>query len=187
MDDTTDRLHVTTSYVNGPDHLQYATTDRGARSPMSATAEKDEEQRIEDDLAMNKVERMASVVAAERANEIGHGLGRNQSTMAQTRSRNEGDPADDFDIDTTPIHEKNKIYKPPANPTTKLAKIFKSVHSKCYPLLNRCCRNSLHTLEFRSKIRRLSKRFSYIEPSSNVSRNVRQWNKGSGEDHLSRE
>lgn len=39
---------------------------------------------------------------------------------------------DDFDIGTTPIHEKTKIYQPPANPTTKLSRAFKRIHNSSF-------------------------------------------------------
>jgi len=116
-------LRVTTSYVDGPDHL-------GKNSPRSPSAQREQARRLDDDLMMLRAERVVSN-AEKSAQEEASGMGRSKS-MNRSRSRNASEPADDFDIGTTPIHEKTKIYSPPANPTTKLAKFFKNVHNRIW-------------------------------------------------------
>jgi len=118
-------LRVTTSYADGPDHLS-----KNSHSPRSPSAQREQARRLDDDLTLLKAERVVS--NAERTAQLeADGIGRSKS-MARTRSRNASEPADDFDIGTTPIHEKTKIYQPPANPTTKLAKFFKRVHNSSW-------------------------------------------------------
>ncbi|KAL3418698.1 mechanosensitive ion channel family [Phlyctema vagabunda] len=118
-------LRVTTSYEDGGDFL-----DRRdhSRSPLSPSMAREEERRLDDDLEMLRAERVIS--NAERTEES---MGRTKS-LARSRSRTNAEPVDDFDVGTTPIHEKNKIYQPPANPTTSLAKLFKRIHSSSWLL-----------------------------------------------------
>lgn len=52
--------------------------------------------------------------------------------MARLRSRANAEPIDNFDVGTTPIHEKTKTYQPPANPTTKITRLFKRVHGTSF-------------------------------------------------------
>lgn len=117
-------LRVTTSYVDGPDHLDKR---RSGHSPLSPAMEREEARRLDDDLEMLRAERVVS-----HANASEDGLGRSRS-MARSRSRNAGgEPEDDFDVGTTPIHEKTKVYQPPANPSTKFAKVFKKIHNSSF-------------------------------------------------------
>ncbi|KUJ11313.1 uncharacterized protein LY89DRAFT_689191 [Mollisia scopiformis] len=117
-------LRVTTSYASGQHQLE----KERDRSPMSITQQKEQSRRLDDDLEMLRAERVVS--NAEKSNE--DSMGRSKSMMGRSRSRNPGEPVDDFDIDTTPIHEKTKIYQPPAHPTTKLAKWFKKIHNSSF-------------------------------------------------------
>jgi hypothetical protein len=123
--DEMDRNHlrVTTSYVDGQEHLQR----NRSRSPMSPAQQREQSRRLDDDLQMLQAERVVS--NAERVND--DSLGRSRS-MGRSRSRTNNEPVDDFDVDTTPIHEKTKVYQPPANPTTKLARFFKKVHNSSF-------------------------------------------------------
>lgn len=125
--DEIDRNHlrVTTSYVDGPDHLHRL--EKENRSPMSLSQQREQTRRLDDDLEMLRAERVVSI--AERTND--DSIGRTKS-MARSRSRTAAEPVDDFDVDTTPLHEKTKIYKPPAHPTTKFAKIFKKIHNSVF-------------------------------------------------------
>lgn len=125
-DDGVDHNHlrVTTSYVEGEHHLE---KERN-RSPMSITQQREQSRRLDDDLEMLRAERVVS--NAEKSNE--ENMGRSKSMMARSRSRNASEPVDDFDIDTTPIHEKTKIYQPPAHPSTALAKWFKRIHNSSF-------------------------------------------------------
>ena len=121
-DDSIDNhLRVTTSYVKGDDH-QYRD-----QSPMSPSAQREQSRRLDDELEMLRAERVVS--NAERSNQ--DSIGRSRS-MGRSRSRTNAEPIDDFDVGTTPIHEKTKVYQPPANPSTKLAKIFKKIHHSSF-------------------------------------------------------
>ena len=113
-------LRVTTSYVKGDDHHR-------DNSPMSPSAQREQSRRLEDDLEMLRAERVVS--NAERSNQ--ESIERSRS-MGRSRSRTNAEPIDDFDVGTTPIHEKTKVYQPPANPTTKLARIFKKIHHSSF-------------------------------------------------------
>jgi hypothetical protein len=126
IDDGTysNNLRVYPSYAQGEDNI-----DKDSRAPMSPSAQREHSRRLDDDLQMLHAERVVS--NAERSNQES-AMGRSRSLMARSRSRNNVEPADDFDVDTTPIHEKTKIYQPPANPTTKLAKVFKKVHQSSF-------------------------------------------------------
>jgi hypothetical protein len=125
-DDDLDHNHlrVTTSYADGPDHLNL----QGDRSPQSPSQQREQARRLDDDLLMLRAERVVS--NAEKSNND-DSLGRSK-TMTRSRSRNNAEPLDDFDVGTTPIHEKTKIYQPPANPTTKMAKFFKKIHNSSF-------------------------------------------------------
>lgn len=109
-------LRVTPSFSHDPDHLS-----KRSQSPLSAAAQREQSRRLDDDLEMLRVER---VISNEEKND-GNSVGRS------VRSKSRGgapEPVDDFDVDTTPIHEKTKIYRPPAHPATALAKAFKKIH-----------------------------------------------------------
>jgi len=93
---------------------------------MSPAAQREQSRRLDDDLEMLRVERVISIADREAAS-----IGRSRS-MNRSRSRTAGEPIDDFDVDTTPIHEKTKVYQPPANPSTKFAKFFKKVHNSSW-------------------------------------------------------
>ncbi|PQE24731.1 mechanosensitive ion channel family protein [Rutstroemia sp. NJR-2017a WRK4] len=117
-------LRPATSFTNDPEHLS-----KRDHSPMSAAAQREQSQRLDDDLEMLRAERVVS--NADRAGDV-HSMGRSKSIMRSRSRGGGGEPVDDFDINTTPIHEKNKIYKPPAHPATKLAKIFKKIHQSSF-------------------------------------------------------
>ena len=119
--DQRNRLRVYPSYAQGQDYIE-----KSNRHEMSPSAQREQSRRLDDDLEMLRVERVAS---ATRSNT--NSMGRERS-MARSRSRQNVEPADDFDIDTTPIHEKTKIYSPPANPTTKFARFFARIHQSSY-------------------------------------------------------
>jgi hypothetical protein len=116
-------LRVTTSYVSGQDHIG---KDR-ERSPMSLSQQREQSQRLDDDLEMLRAERVVS--NAERSNQ--ESMSRSKS-MARSRSRNNAEPVDDFDVDTTPIPENTKVYRPPENPSNKFALLFKKIHNSSW-------------------------------------------------------
>ena len=104
-------------------------TDNGAnladiRSLQSPSRTREEAHRFQDELVMLKVERQTSTDERER------NLERSRS-KAQSSSRRE-EPPDDFDIATNPTYEKGAVYKPPENPSTSVAKIFKKIHSSVF-------------------------------------------------------
>ncbi|KAH8820382.1 Mechanosensitive ion channel-domain-containing protein [Xylogone sp. PMI_703] len=118
-------LHVTTSYVDGPDHLSKGPRDE---SPFSPSSTREQASRLDDDLEVLRAERMVS--HAEHS-EAENGTHRSKSLLQRSRSR-ASEPVDDFDVGTTPIHEKAKVYQPPENPTTTFARVFKKIHSSSF-------------------------------------------------------
>ncbi|TVY84752.1 putative MscS family protein [Lachnellula suecica] len=117
------RLRVTTSYATGQDNIG---NDRNL-SPMSMSQQREASRRLDDDLEMLRAERVVS--NAERSAE--DSMGRAKS-MNRSRSRTNAEPIDDFDVGTTPLHEKTKVYQPPENPTTKFSKLFKRIHNSSF-------------------------------------------------------
>ena len=97
-----DHLHVHTSYADGSNH--YSRGPRGT-SPLSPSQAREQSQRLGDDLEMLRAERVVSDSAASDEESMGRGR-----SVGRSRSRAAGEPVDDFDVGTTPIHEKAKIY-----------------------------------------------------------------------------
>ncbi|KAL9130061.1 MAG: hypothetical protein Q9217_001665 [Psora testacea] len=91
----------------------------------SQSQSREEEHRLEDDLAMLQAER---VVSRSQSHQTG-GLNR---SMSVHRSRSRPEPVDQFDINTNPIHEKNSTFRPPENPTGRVAKTFKRIHESSF-------------------------------------------------------
>lgn len=123
LDDGEDhnRLHVMTSYAEGSDNIDKLERDL---SPMSITAQREASRRLDDDLEMLRAERVVS--NAENSQ-----LSRGKS-MQRSRSRTAPEPVDDFDVGTTPLHEKAKVYQPPEHPATNFAKLFKKIHNSSF-------------------------------------------------------
>lgn len=100
--------------------------------PQSVTGEqnshsREAENRLNDDLAMLHAERVVSRAQSSRRS----GLQVSKSvSMQRTRSRQE--PVDQFDVDTNPIHETATAYKPPENPSGKVARVFKKIHNSSF-------------------------------------------------------
>ncbi|KAM3074863.1 hypothetical protein ACMFMG_008276 [Clarireedia jacksonii] len=117
-------LHAATSFTNDPEYLS-----KRDHSPMSTAAQREQSRRLDDDLEMLRVERVVS--NADRTGDA-NSMRRSRSVMRSRSRGGGGEPVDDFDVNTTPIHEKNKIYKPPAHPATKLARIFKKIHQSSF-------------------------------------------------------
>ena len=87
----------------------------------SQSQSREQEQRLEDDLAMLQAEQNVSRIESNK-----HlGLTRSR-TIHRSRSRQE--PVDSFDVNTNPIHEKASGFRPPEHPEGNLAKAFKRVH-----------------------------------------------------------
>ncbi|KFZ04307.1 hypothetical protein V502_10247, partial [Pseudogymnoascus sp. VKM F-4520 (FW-2644)] len=120
------KLHVHTSYDKGPERL-----NTGDYSPMSPYEQK-QTQQLDDELEMLKAESTVNQANEDRERERhSETLSRTRS-LARTRSRVNTEPADDFDIGTTPVYEQTKVYQPPAKPATKLAKMFIKVHQSSF-------------------------------------------------------
>ncbi|KIW56471.1 hypothetical protein PV05_05130 [Exophiala xenobiotica] len=94
-----------------------------ARPSPSKTRE--EAHRLEDELLMQKAERLVSTESRQS-------VGRRSAQLHRSRSRNGPEPIDDFDAATNPIHERTAIYKPPENPTTRTSKFFKYIHQSSF-------------------------------------------------------
>ncbi|TVY22365.1 putative MscS family protein [Lachnellula hyalina] len=116
-------LRTTTSYLNGPDHI--GREARGLSPSMSVSQQRAASRRLQDDLEVLRAERVASNTTNEES------LARSKS-IHRSRSRTVAEPIDDFDVGTTPIHEKTRVYQPPANPTTKFSKLFKKIHNSSW-------------------------------------------------------
>lgn len=83
---------------------------------------REEEQRLEDDLAMLQAERKVSRSESQQAPSA---LTR---SMSIHRSRSRPEPVDQFDVNTNPIHEKASTFKPPEHPDGNFARVFKKIH-----------------------------------------------------------
>ena len=91
----------------------------------SQVKSRDDENRLEDDLAMLHAERAVS------GNQTHTNTGLSQS-MSMHRSRSRPEPVDQFDVNTNPIHEKAANFKPPENPAGNMAKAFKRIHDASF-------------------------------------------------------
>ncbi|RVX73637.1 hypothetical protein B0A52_02527 [Exophiala mesophila] len=88
----------------------------------SASQAREEASRLEDELAVQRAERLTSIAEEEAET---------RASLHMSRSRG-GDPVDEFDIATNPIHERAAIYNPPENPSSKLGRFFKNVHQSSF-------------------------------------------------------
>ena len=86
---------------------------------------REEEHRLNDDLAMLQAEQVVSNSHSNDPNNLSISL-----TMGRTRSRPE--PIDQFDVNTNPIHEKAANFTPPEHPSTHAAQIFKRIHESSF-------------------------------------------------------
>ncbi|KAI1626666.1 Mechanosensitive ion channel-domain-containing protein [Exophiala viscosa] len=91
----------------------------------SPSQTREESSRLDDELLLQRAEKLAS--AESRASDAG----RNSATLHRSRSR-APEPLDEFDTATNPIHERTQIYKPPANPSTKISRFFKKIHQSSF-------------------------------------------------------
>jgi len=115
------------SFENDRNHLNLQThqpTSDYYLSPLSPSRTREQEHRLDDDLAVAQAEQVASTVQ----NSEGRGHVASSMSIHQSRSRR-ADPVDDFDVATNPIHEKTSGYKPPDHPSTNFAKFFKKIHN----------------------------------------------------------
>lgn len=115
------------SSENDRNHLNLQTHQTGGEyylSPLSPSRTREQEHRLDDELAVAQAEQVASNVQTVE------GGGKAKSSMSIHQSRSgRTDPVDDFDVATNPIHEKTSGYKPPEHPSTNFAKFFKRIHN----------------------------------------------------------
>ncbi|KAL8907569.1 MAG: hypothetical protein Q9207_001306 [Kuettlingeria erythrocarpa] len=90
--------------------------------PAAQSQTREEEHRLTDDLAMLQAERVVSTAQSAQI------AGRLTNSASMHRSRSRVEPADQFDINTNPIHEKTATFRPPENPAGRFAKTFKRIH-----------------------------------------------------------
>lgn len=109
------------------DHPEY-TQQEILAGQTSQTQSREEEHRLNDDLAMLQAERVVSNLN-ERHSDDPNNLSHSTS-MGRTRSRPE--PIDQFDANTNPIHEKTAGFAPPEHPTTNAARMFKKIHDSSF-------------------------------------------------------
>ncbi|KEF58420.1 uncharacterized protein A1O9_06346 [Exophiala aquamarina CBS 119918] len=110
-----ERLHV--------EALRESSPTRHEDQLLSPSRGREEANRLTDEIALQRAERLVTT-----ASEV---EGRNSTTIHRSRSR-VPEPIDDFDAATNPLHERTAVYKPPENPTTKVAKFFKYVHESSW-------------------------------------------------------
>jgi len=115
------------SSENDRNHLNLQTHQPAGEyylSPLSPFRTREQEHRLDDELAVVQAEQIASTV------QTSEGRGHVTSSISIHRSRSRrADPVDDFDVATNPIHEKTSGYKSPDHPSTKIAKLFKKIHN----------------------------------------------------------
>ncbi len=92
------------------------------RGEASQSQSREQEQRLEDDLAMLQAERKVSRSQSQQAPSA---LNR---SMSIHRSRSRPEPVDQFDVNTNPIHEKASTFRPPEHPDGSFGKMFKRIH-----------------------------------------------------------
>nr|POF12998.1 putative mscs family protein [Quercus suber] len=103
-------LTVDTQYIH----------DGGSQLRASPSQTREQNMRLDDDLAMLKVERQISRISEEKNGEDGD--------MYRSRSRRRDEHVDEFDVATNPVHEKTQVYKPLEHPESKFGKIVRQIH-----------------------------------------------------------
>ena len=99
-----------------------ADSEHYLRTQPSPSQTRAQERRLDDDLAMLQAEQHVS----DTQNEL-----KKSNSLVRSRSRRT-DPVDEFDVNTNPIHERNAGYRPPENPSTRLARLFKKIHNSSF-------------------------------------------------------
>ncbi len=88
---------------------------------LSPSRRREEWNRLEDELEMQRAERIATTSDDPK-----------KPSAEIHRSRSRVEPVDEFDVNTNPIHETTALYKPPERPATKFAKFFKYIHQRSF-------------------------------------------------------
>ena len=92
----------------------------------SKTQSRDDEQRMHDDLAIVKAERIVS--NAQSSNNDANF----SKSISMDRSRSRVEPIDQFDVNTNPVHEKTATFRPPDHPIGNTARVFKKIHESSF-------------------------------------------------------
>ena len=92
------------------------------RGKLSFSQSREEEQRLEDDLAMLQAERKVSRSQSQQTPGALH------RSMSIRHSRSRPEPVDQFDVNTNPIHEKASTFRPPERPDGSFGRMFKKIH-----------------------------------------------------------
>ncbi|KAK0917303.1 hypothetical protein LTR57_012576 [Friedmanniomyces endolithicus] len=102
------RLTVATEYEPG-DPL---------RSINSPSQTREQAHRLEDELALLKIERQVSKQVAD--DELSRAKSGDEDGIYRSKSRRRDEHVDEFDVATNPIHEKTQVYKPIEHPRVRL-------------------------------------------------------------------
>ncbi|KAK1079922.1 hypothetical protein LTR33_005984 [Friedmanniomyces endolithicus] len=111
------RLTVATEYEPG-DRL---------RSINSPSQTREQAHRLEDELALLKIERQVSKQVAD--DELSRAKSGDEDGIYRSKSRRRDEHVDEFDVATNPIHEKTQVYKPIEHPESGFGKFVKRLHS----------------------------------------------------------
>ncbi|EME49066.1 hypothetical protein DOTSEDRAFT_67942 [Dothistroma septosporum NZE10] len=96
------------------------------RQINSPSINREQAHRLDDDLALLKIERQVS--RTEEEDGLSRERSRNDDGTYRSRSRKRDDNLDEFDVATNPVHEQNKVYKPVESPASGFGKFLKKVH-----------------------------------------------------------
>ncbi|TKA31754.1 hypothetical protein B0A50_01832 [Salinomyces thailandicus] len=99
-------------------------------SLISPSQTREQNKRLDDDLAMLKIERQVSRIAEEELlamTKTNNGSDGGDG-MYTSRTRRVDESVDEFDIATNPVHEKTQVYKPIEHPASAFGKFVKKVH-----------------------------------------------------------
>ncbi|KAK4545686.1 hypothetical protein LTR36_002640 [Oleoguttula mirabilis] len=124
--------HVAPQRARGYSHLTVQTEYEPGdplRSMASPSQTREQAKRLDDDLAMLKIERQVSRKAEEEA------MARTDSNgeeMYRSKSRRRDEHVDEFDVATNPVHEQTAVYKPIEHPESRFGKFIKRVHKSNY-------------------------------------------------------
>ena len=101
-------------------------TQKHFETISSKTQSREDEQRMHDDLAIVKAERIVSN-AQSSSNDANL-----SNSISMDRSRSRVEPVDQFDVNTNPVHEKIATFKPPDHPMGNTARVLKKIHESSF-------------------------------------------------------
>ena len=128
--DTTD--HVTKKTTRTTFDTQ---TDRGdpLRALHSPSKSREQQTRIMDQVDFARIERQITTDSDgpdKPHKSVSYDSVKEKRSLQRERSRR--DDVDEFDENTTPVHEIAAVYRPPAQPSTKFSKFMKAVHESSW-------------------------------------------------------